>query len=99
MSTQIIKALANDRRLQIMEWLKKPASHFEPQDVGDLEKDGVCGSQLAEKLGITHATLSVHMDILLDAGLVRAKRIQKWTFFKRNESQITAFKKHILSQL
>lgn len=99
MSTKIIKALANDHRLQILEWLKTPVSHFEPQKVGDLIKDGVCGSQLAEKLGITHATLSAHMEILLNVDLVRAKRIQKWTFFQRNENRIETIKKQILSRL
>jgi hypothetical protein len=32
----ILQALANDRLLQIMEWLKEPAAHFRPQFDGDL---------------------------------------------------------------
>ena len=31
-----IRALANDRRLQILEWLKDPEAHFPPQVDGDL---------------------------------------------------------------
>jgi hypothetical protein len=38
-----LNALANDRRLQILEWLKDPTAHFRPQMDGDLVKDGVCG--------------------------------------------------------
>jgi ArsR family transcriptional regulator len=47
--TTAIKALANDKRLQILEWLKEPETHFPPQVDGDLVKDGVCGLLLAEK--------------------------------------------------
>jgi hypothetical protein len=32
--------------------------HFKPQVDGDLVKDGVCAILIAEKLGITQATLS-----------------------------------------
>lgn len=42
-SAQMAKALANDRRLQILDWLKDPTAHFPPQRDGDLVRDGVCG--------------------------------------------------------
>jgi len=29
--TIVLKALANERRLQILEWLKDPRAHFRPQ--------------------------------------------------------------------
>jgi DNA-binding transcriptional ArsR family regulator len=54
----VFKALANPRRLQILEWLKNPRAHFMPQVDGDLVKDGMCAILIAEKLGITQATLS-----------------------------------------
>ena len=43
----VIKALANERRLRILEWLKNPRAHFPPQVDGDLVKDGVCALLLA----------------------------------------------------
>jgi len=46
-STLAIRALANERRLQILEWLKNPTKHFPPQVDGDLVKDGVCGCLIA----------------------------------------------------
>ena len=79
-----LKALANERRLQVLEWLRNPRAHFRPQVDGDLVKDGVCGVLLAE-----------HMRVLVDAGLVRAKRIKGWTMYKRDEQAIAAFKKAI----
>ncbi|MBI3513014.1 MAG: transcriptional regulator [Proteobacteria bacterium] len=48
-----MRALANERRLQILDWLKRPRAHFPPQVDGDLVKDGVCGVLIAAKLGIT----------------------------------------------
>jgi len=32
----VLKALANDRRLEILNWLKDPRAHFPPQVDGDL---------------------------------------------------------------
>ncbi|WP_394835383.1 helix-turn-helix domain-containing protein [Pendulispora rubella] len=87
-----IRALANERRLQILEWLKDPETHFPPQVDGDLVKDGVCGIFIAEKLGVTPATVSEHLKVLSRAGLVRAKRIKQWTFYKRDEAQIRKIK-------
>ncbi|HXA37768.1 MAG TPA: metalloregulator ArsR/SmtB family transcription factor [Phenylobacterium sp.] len=88
-----LKALGNDRRLQILDWLKDPRAHFRPQVDGDLVDDGVCGLLIAEKLGVSQPTLSEHMRILAQAGLVIPKRIKQWTFYRRNEAKITELKK------
>jgi DNA-binding transcriptional ArsR family regulator len=88
----ILRALANERRLQILDWLKAPRAHFREQVDGDLVEDGVCGVLIAEKLGVTQATVSEHMKVLVRAGLVRAKRVRQWTFYKRDEAAIRAAK-------
>src|SRR5215218_2842255 len=90
-----LRALANERRLQILEWLKDPVANFPPQVDGDLVDDGVCAVWIAEKLGVSQPTLSEHMRVLTTAGLVRAKRIKQWTFYKRNEDRIAALKREI----
>ncbi len=94
-----IRALANERRLLILEWLKDPAAHFPPQVDGDLIKDGVCGVLIARKLGISQPTVSQHMKILTQAGLVRSKRIKQWTFYKRDEKHIREIKKTVLARV
>jgi DNA-binding transcriptional ArsR family regulator len=94
-----LRALANERRLQILEWLKDPEAHFRPQVDGDLVKDGVCAALIAEKLGVSQPALSEHMRILVDAGLVRGKRIKQWTFYKRDESEIRQIKQTILKMV
>ena len=90
-----LKALANDRRLLILDWLRDPTKHFRPQVDGDLVKDGVCGLLIAEKLGISQPTASEHMKLLVRAGLVRPKRIGKWIFYRRDEAKIREVKKAI----
>jgi len=87
-----LKALANDRRLQILEWLKQPTAHFRPQVDGDLVKDGVCGLLITEKLAVSQSTASEHLRILTDAGFLRGKRIKQWIFYRRDEREIAAFK-------
>ena len=87
-----LRALASDKRLRIMEWLKDPEAYFPPQVDGDLVKDGVCGLFIAEKLGVSQPTASEHLSVLVRAGLLRAKRIKQWTFYRRDEAQIKTLK-------
>jgi DNA-binding transcriptional ArsR family regulator len=95
----VIRALANDRRLQILEWLKDPRAHFRPQVDGDLVSDGVCAVLIAEKLGVSQPTVSEHLKVLSQAGLVRGKRIKQWTFYKRDEARIRELKRGVLSRI
>jgi DNA-binding transcriptional ArsR family regulator len=90
-----IKALANERRLQILDWLRDPRANFPPQVDGDLVKDGVCGVLIARKLGISQPTVSEHMRLLTQARLVKGKRIKQWTFYKRDEQRIRDVKRVI----
>jgi DNA-binding transcriptional ArsR family regulator len=54
---------------------------------------------ITEKLGISQPTLSEHMRVLVGGGLVDANRIRQWTFYKRNEQAIAAFKRAIREAL
>lgn len=89
------KALANERRIQILEWLKEPRKHFPPQVDGDLVNDGVCGLLIAKKLRVSQPTASEHLKILTRAGFLLTKRTKKWTFYKRNEIEIEKIKRGI----
>ena len=97
--SQAMRALASERRLQVLEWLKDPAAHFPPQVDGDLVTDGVCGVLIAEKLGVSQPTASEHLKVLAQAGLVRSKRIKQWTFYQRDEVRIRAVKQAILENI
>jgi ArsR family transcriptional regulator len=93
--TSSIQTLGNDRRLQILQWLKSPRGHFPRQRDGDLVKDGVCGLLIARKLRLSHSAITQHLKILSQAGFLRSKRIKKWTFYKRDEKAIRAVKRAI----
>jgi ArsR family transcriptional regulator len=97
LSVDVVKALANPRRLQILTWLKKPRAHFPPQVDGDLVHDGVCGVLIARKLRVSQPTASEHLRVLTQAGLLRPKRIKQWTFYKRDEKRITEVKRDFQS--
>jgi DNA-binding transcriptional ArsR family regulator len=98
-TTEVIKALASDRRLQILSWLRRPRAHFPPQVDGDLIRDGVCGVYIARKLGVSQPTASEHLKILVRAGLLRARRIKQWTFYRREEKRIAEIKRAFQSFL
>lgn len=95
----VLRALANNRRLQILDWLKDPRTHFPPQVDGDLVKDGVCGGFIADKLGVSQPTASEHLKVLVRAGLIKAKRIKQWTFYKRDEPEIKRAKQAIAAAI
>jgi|SRR6266852_1727047 DNA-binding transcriptional ArsR family regulator len=95
----VAKAVANDRRLLILHWLKNPRAHFRRQVDGDLDRDGVCGLLIAQKLGVSQPTASEHLKVLTRAGLLRARRIRQWTFYRRDEKRIADVKKALQSAL
>src|SRR5262249_42866277 len=97
--TVAMQALANERRLQILEWLKDPEGNFPPQVDGDLVKDGVCGVFIAEKLGVSQPTASEHLKILSQVGFIRPKRIKQWIFYKRDEHRIKEIKKILVAAI
>jgi len=94
-----LRALSNDRRRLILDWLKHPKQHFRAQIDGDLVADGVCGVLIADKLGVSQPTVSEHLKILSQAGLLKSKRIKQWTFYKRDEAEIARIKRAIVATI
>lgn len=94
-----LKVLASETRLAILEWLKDPVANFPPQVDGDLIQDGVCADFIREKLGITAATASRHLTLMIEAGLLKATRKKGWTFYRRDEQAIQSFLQQLQSFL
>ena len=65
--TKILKALGEDTRIQIFEMLRN----------GKL-----CACNILDKFNITQPTLSHHMKILCDAGIVVGRKEGKWTHYR-----------------
>ena len=92
LDVELVKALASEKRLVILEWLRDPEAHFPPQRDGDLVHDGVCSLFIADKLGVSQPTCGEHLKILSRAGLIRGKKIKQWVFYQRDEARIAAAK-------
>lgn len=90
-----LKALASSRRLQILEWLKDPATHFPPQEHGDPVVHGACNLFIVDKLGVSQPAASRHLKVLVDAGLIVATRRKGWTYYRRDEASIAAVARQI----
>ena len=76
----ICKALGDSNRLQIVQMLS------------DGEK---CGCKLLEAFEITQPTLSHHMKILCECGLVNDRKVGKWHHYSLNCETMQGFKDFI----
>lgn len=85
-----LKALASERRLQILDWLKDPIGNFPTQEHGDPVEHGTCNLFIVDKLGVSQPAASRHLKVLVDAGFVIATRRKGWTYYRRNELRIAA---------
>ncbi len=86
------KALAHDARQSILRWLAEPQAHFAHQRTGPPEEIGVCVTLLSEKLGLAQPTVSRHLDLLRRAGFVRADKMGRWSYYRRDEAAIADYK-------
>lgn len=94
-----LKAIASDRRLQILEWLKDPIAHFPPQENGDPIEHGACNQYIVDKLGVSQPAGSRHLKVLVEANLVIATPRKGWTYYRRNEPVISALLTQLAKQL
>jgi DNA-binding transcriptional ArsR family regulator len=92
LDVELLRALANDKRALVLEWLRDPEAHFPPQRDGDLVRDGVCSLFIADKLEVSQPTCGEHLKVLSRAGLIRGKKIKQWVFYQRDEERIAEAK-------
>lgn len=78
----LFKALADTSRLMIVDMLS----------CGEL-----CACMILEKFNITQPTLSHHMKILCDCGLVSGRKEGKWTYYSLNNDKVQDFKDFLSS--
>lgn len=70
-----LKTIGDPTRYRILEFLAAPVASCCSRD------DGVCGCDLEEYLGLTQPTVSHHMKLLVEAGLVTAERRGRWVYY------------------
>ena len=77
-TAEVFKAFCDENRIRILEMLQTG------------EK---CGCKLLEELNVTQPTLSHHMKILCDSGIVEGRKEGKWTHYKiSNDGRNNALK-------
>jgi len=75
---ELLKALASEPRREILHILS--ASTAEPGKTC-CGPDELCGCKLSDRLGLAPSTISHHMSVLVDAGLVIARPDGKWVYY------------------
>ena len=90
--TEVLKAINNPIRMDILRWLKDPKVNFDvAEQLVDAEVEGVCVSIIQEKAQLSQSTVSSYLTSLQRAKLVTSNRIGAWTYYKRDEENIRAF--------
>ncbi len=69
-NAKVFKALCDEKRLRILELLRSG------------EK---CACRLIEEMGMPQSTLSYHMKILCESGIVQGRQDGKWTHYRISE--------------
>ena len=95
----ILKALANQKRFELLEWLKEPEKHFPQQSCGAETEGEVCVGLIEKKLGLSQSTASKYLAELQRAGLVTARRHGQWTFYRYNQTQIDSFMQELKQKI
>ena len=73
----LFKALGDPTRLEIVDMIS----------CGEL-----CGCKILERFNITQPSLSHHMKILCDCGLVKGRKEGKWMYYSLDEKAVQNFK-------
>ena len=97
--TETLGVLAHAGRMELLNWLREPKTHFPPQKDGDLERDGACGVLIAKKWGVAQPTASRHLKLMVDADLLIPTRKRGWTFYRRNEPAIAKLQAALRKEL
>ncbi|WP_256757594.1 helix-turn-helix transcriptional regulator [Cohnella sp. WQ 127256] len=98
----VIKALSNETRFKIMEWLKEPDVHFGPQNHMPTDCDfhgGICVGAISEKAGLAQSVISGYLVKMQKSGLLESRRHCQWTYYRRNEMSIQQFKEKLFEEI
>ena len=91
---RILKALSNPHRLDIILWLKHPEKEFGVQVHTKTLIDfpnSVSVKSIQKRCGVSQSSISTFMSILENAELVESRKIDQYTYFRRNEKVIREF--------
>jgi ArsR family transcriptional regulator len=84
----MLRTPTSELRLEILELMKDPVTHFPAARHGDLAEDGVTADAVAERLGLRREVAATHLGLLADLGLLRARRVRRRVHYRRDEVRI-----------
>jgi DNA-binding transcriptional ArsR family regulator len=76
---RILRAIADPTRRKILQALKARGECSLGKDVG------LCASDIEGRVPLSQPTISHHMSVLTKAGLVEAKKLGLWMWYRRND--------------
>lgn len=91
---RILKALSNPHRLDIILWLKHPEQEFGVQVHTKILVDfpnSVSVKSIQKRCGVSQSSVSTFMTLLEHADLVESRKIDQYTYYRRNEGIIREF--------
>ena len=94
----IFKALANPMRRQILQWLKDPAQYLTSEECFGFTQ-GVCAGNIERLSGLSQSTMSNHLSVLQQAGLISVHKHGQWSYFSRNEDVIQQYIEYLKDAL
>ena len=80
-----------------MHGLSTPAESFPGQE--HPYEWGVCANKIETTCSLSQSTVSGHLAVLHQAGLITVKKVGQWAFYQRNEAAIAAFLAELKDQL
>ena len=90
---RILHAVADPTRRRILHALKEQGGCSIDKDVG------LCASDIEQRIRLTQPTISHHMAILSKAGVVEAKKLGLWVWYRRNEGALREFGRSLRKNL
>jgi DNA-binding transcriptional ArsR family regulator len=60
---------------------------------------GLCASDIEQRIRLSQPTISHHMAILTKAGVVEAKKLGLWVWYRRNEAVLREFGRSLRKSL
>jgi ArsR family transcriptional regulator len=82
---RIFHAVADPTRRRILQALKERGGCSIGKDVG------LCASDIEQRIHLSQPTISHHMRMLTKAGVVEAKKLGLWMWYRRNEAALREF--------
>jgi DNA-binding transcriptional ArsR family regulator len=90
---RVLHAIADPARRRILQALKEHGA----SSIG--KNEGLCASDIEQRVHLSQPTISHHMSVLRKAGFVEAKKLGQWVWYRRNETALREFSRDLRESL